>query len=83
MSDILTELYDLDIDGIMDEDQCDALYEVLVRAGSEIKRTRTQADALAEALRLAKEMFIANDLDLPKTFEVMDEALAAYEEGKR
>lgn len=34
---------------------------------------------LLSALRLAKDMFIANDLPLPHTFEIMDEAVAAAE----
>lgn len=37
---------------------------------------------LVEALRLAKEMFIANDLILPHTFEVIDEALAKARGGE-
>lgn len=32
-------------------------------------------EKLRAALKLAKDMFIANDLILPKTFEVIDEAL--------
>ena len=32
---------------------------------------------LLAALRLAKDMFIANDLSLPRTFEVIDEAIDA------
>lgn len=58
------------------------LMSLMTKGADEIDQLRTQSDALAEALRLAKEMFIANDLDLPKTFEVINDALAAYEEGK-
>lgn len=32
---------------------------------------------LRSALQLARDMFVANDMDLPHTFEVIDEALAA------
>lgn len=32
-------------------------------------------ERLDKALRLAKDMMIANDLSLPKTFEVIDKAL--------
>lgn len=34
---------------------------------------------LLAALKLAKDMFIANDISLPRTFEVIDEAIAAAE----
>lgn len=37
---------------------------------------------LLAALRLAKDMFIANDLSLPRTFEVIDEAIAVAEQTK-
>lgn len=36
---------------------------------------RLREEKLKKALLLAKEMMIANDLSLPKTFEVIDEAL--------
>ena len=36
------------------------------------------AEALC-ALHLAKDMFIANDLILPRTFEVIDEVLNKYD----
>lgn len=35
---------------------------------------------LKAALQLAKDMMIANDLSLPRTFEVIDEALAKSKE---
>jgi len=38
---------------------------------------RLRDDKIRKALELAKEMMIANDLILPKTFEVIDEALNA------
>ena len=36
------------------------------------------AEALS-ALHLAKDMFIANDLILPRTFEVIDEVINKYD----
>jgi len=35
----------------------------------------TENDKLRKALELAKEMFICNDMALPHTFEVIDDAL--------
>lgn len=34
---------------------------------------------LYKALRLAKDMMIANDVHLPRTMEIMDEAISAYD----
>lgn len=34
---------------------------------------------LYKALRLAKDMMIANDIHLPRTMEIMDEAISAYD----
>lgn len=36
---------------------------------------RLREEKLRKALLLAKEMMIANDLILPKTFEIIDEAM--------
>lgn len=41
------------------------------------KRLHQQRDELQAALQLARNMFVANDLILPHTFEVIDEALAS------
>lgn len=38
---------------------------------------RKREQELLAALQLAKDMFVANDLILPHTFEVMDEAIAS------
>ena len=55
----------------------------LYRAARTIAGQREQAEArvreLEAAVKLAKDMFIANDLELPHTFEVLDEALASSE----
>ena len=44
--------------------------------GISILKIRSAAPELLEALILAKDMFIANDLSLPYTFEVIDAAIA-------
>lgn len=47
-------------------------------AWDERTRLKEEIERLRAALQLAKDMFVANDLILPKTFEVMDEALASH-----
>ena len=42
---------------------------------NEISKLTMQRDELAAALQLAKDMMIANDLNLINTFEVIDKAL--------
>lgn len=37
---------------------------------------QARAEALERALQLAREMIVANGLDIPHTFEVIDAALA-------
>jgi hypothetical protein len=65
----------------------DSIDRVVVKGGSEIAymgRSANGADVrliaaapeLLDALILAKDMFIANDLSLPYTFEVIDAAIA-------
>ena len=41
----------------------------------EVSSVRDANEKLRVALQLAKDMFIANDMSLPHTFEVIDEAL--------
>lgn len=38
-------------------------------------RYREDKEKMKAALRLAKDMFIANDLSLPRTFEIIDDAI--------
>ena len=38
------------------------------------------SEDLYNALQLAKEMFVANDIELKHTFEVMDEAIEDYKQ---
>jgi len=67
--------------------QFDPIDRVVVKGGAEIAymgRSANGADVrliaaapeLLDALILAKDMFIANDLSLPYTFEVIDAAIA-------
>jgi hypothetical protein len=43
---------------------------------AELQLKAAQRDELVRALIFAKEMMIVNDLSLPRTFEVIDEAIA-------
>ena len=56
-------------DGSVD-DLCDVCYW-----REKAESLRHQNDELLLALRLAKDMFVANDLILPHTFEVIDDAI--------
>jgi hypothetical protein len=40
------------------------------------------SENLRRALQLAKDMMIANDLYLPRTFEVIDEAIGELNDSK-
>ena len=61
-----------------DDDGAVALYEEhhIVELTEMVKKLKYQRDELQGALELARCMMIANDLDLPKTMAVIDEALA-------
>jgi hypothetical protein len=43
---------------------------------------KTLVEELVAALQLAKDMMVANDLDLPNTIGVMDAALERAEKNK-
>ena len=49
------------------------------KASHELRALEARVRELRAAVKLAKDMFIANDLDLPHTFEVLDEALTNSE----
>ena len=57
--------------------QCFVLSDELVLRymANELALVTDQRDKLKVALQLAKDMFIANNIILPHTFEVIDEAL--------
>ena len=57
------------------EGRCDRIDEMW----QEVCCVREANEKLRAALQLAKDMFIANDLRLPHTFEVIDDALRLAE----
>jgi len=59
----------------LDINWCKEAIQRIKQLQRELNRARAIELELVLALRLAKDMFIANDCSLPHTFEVMDTAL--------
>ena len=59
----------------LDIDWCKEAIQRIKQLQRELNMAKAIELELVQALRLAKDMFIANDCSLPHTFEVMDTAL--------
>ena len=59
----------------LDINWCKEAIQRIKQLQRELNRARAIELELVKALRLAKDMFVANDCSLPRTFEVMDTAL--------
>lgn len=46
-----------------------------------VKELEGNVKLLLMALKLSKEMFIANGMDLPRTFEILDQAIDRAEQS--
>ena len=59
----------------LDIDWCKEAIQRIKQLQRELNRSKAIELKLVHALRLAKDMFVANDCVLPHTFEVMNTAL--------
>ena len=59
----------------LDIDWCKEAIQRIKQLQRELNMAKAIELELVQALRLAKDMFVANDCSLPHTFEVMDTAL--------
>ena len=59
----------------LDIDWCKEAIQRIKQLQRELNRSKAVELELVHALRLAKDMFVANDCVLPRTFEVINTAL--------